>query len=357
MESALTVSKAMVTDSNGKRAVSATSAAEIAFVAGVTSAIQTQIDGKQATSTMLTAIAALAATGFIARTGAGAAAARTLLAASGETTVTNGDGVAGNPTIGLAASGVVAGTYVAPTIVLDAKGRATSVTNGNAFPVNPALLSPQFEDWLSSDTAGVLGWTNTNSGAGSPASVTSGNVFSNNQGVLVLPTGTTATGRSAIHLGAPIQLGYTPINHSWRNFINVLSTGAEEYAFVMGLADTPAGAGVGQTNGCYFLYDRTVSVNWLCVTTKTSLATVSTTSVAVTNTAYKTFNVSVNAAGTSVVFSIDGVVVATNTTNIPGFGQPVGPLTKIAKSVGTTSVFVLHDYYSQNITWTGTPRP
>ena len=46
----------------------------------------------------LTAIAGLAATGLIARTGAGTAAARTITAGAG-VTITNGGGVAGNPTI------------------------------------------------------------------------------------------------------------------------------------------------------------------------------------------------------------------------------------------------------------------
>ena len=53
----LTASVAMVTDSDGKVAVSAVTSAELGFVAGVTSAIQTQIDAKQAADDDLTDLA------------------------------------------------------------------------------------------------------------------------------------------------------------------------------------------------------------------------------------------------------------------------------------------------------------
>jgi hypothetical protein len=72
--------------------------AELNFVDGVTSAIQTQLNAKQASDAELTAIAALASNGLIARTDAGAAAVRTVTAGTG-ITVTNGNGVSGNPTV------------------------------------------------------------------------------------------------------------------------------------------------------------------------------------------------------------------------------------------------------------------
>jgi hypothetical protein len=52
----------------------------------------------QPLTTILTAIGALSSSGVIARTGAGTVAARTITG-SGNITVTNGDGVSGNPTI------------------------------------------------------------------------------------------------------------------------------------------------------------------------------------------------------------------------------------------------------------------
>jgi uncharacterized membrane protein len=53
----------------------------------------------QAWDTDLDAYAALATTGLVARTGSGTAATRTITAGDARLTVTNGDGVAGNPTV------------------------------------------------------------------------------------------------------------------------------------------------------------------------------------------------------------------------------------------------------------------
>ena len=52
----LTVSRALVSDANGKVAVSTTTSTELGHVSGVTSAIQTQLDGKQSTLTAGTGV-------------------------------------------------------------------------------------------------------------------------------------------------------------------------------------------------------------------------------------------------------------------------------------------------------------
>lgn len=58
--------------------------------------------GYQPLAADLTAVAGLSANGLIARTGSGTAAVRSITAPAAGITVTNGDGVSGNPTIGLA---------------------------------------------------------------------------------------------------------------------------------------------------------------------------------------------------------------------------------------------------------------
>ncbi|GAA5075465.1 hypothetical protein [Lysobacter panacisoli] len=70
---------------------------------------------KQDADADLTAVAALSTTGMAARTGAGTWAVRTIAGTSGRITVTNGDGVAGAPTIDIPTTLITSGTYT-PTL-------------------------------------------------------------------------------------------------------------------------------------------------------------------------------------------------------------------------------------------------
>lgn len=81
--------------------------------------------GAQAADGDLTALAALAGTGIVVRTATDTMTVRTLTAGAG-VTVSNGDGVSGNPTVSLPNVGT-AGTYQAVTT--DAQGRVTGGSN------------------------------------------------------------------------------------------------------------------------------------------------------------------------------------------------------------------------------------
>lgn len=91
----------------------------------------------------LTAIEALSGTGFLVRTGTNTWALRTLQGTTGQITISDADGVANPPTIGLEVSGVTAGVYGGaasyPVITVDAYGRIISaVTTSIPPPVIPA---------------------------------------------------------------------------------------------------------------------------------------------------------------------------------------------------------------------------
>lgn len=105
----------------------------------------------QPVATMLTALVGLATNGSITRTGAGTVAARSLAGPAAGLSITNADGVAGNPTIALtndlSAVEALGGTGVAVRIATDtwavrtltSTGGRLTITNGDGVANNPNL--------------------------------------------------------------------------------------------------------------------------------------------------------------------------------------------------------------------------
>jgi hypothetical protein len=74
---------------------------EFNYLNGVTSSIQTQLTGKQATDATLTSLAAYNTNGILVQTAADTFTGRSIAGTANRLTVTNGDGVSGNPTINI----------------------------------------------------------------------------------------------------------------------------------------------------------------------------------------------------------------------------------------------------------------
>jgi hypothetical protein len=92
----------------------------------------------------LSALEGLAANGIAARTNTDTWAVRTITGTSGRITLTNGDGVSGNPTIDLASGVATPGTYTSVTV--DTYGRVTAGSNpagGSADSVFSVLTNNQ----------------------------------------------------------------------------------------------------------------------------------------------------------------------------------------------------------------------
>jgi hypothetical protein len=104
----------------------------------------------------LNTLANLNTTGILARTGTGTYATRSLAAGTG-ITITNGNGVSGNPSISLSNTTVTSGTYASPSsLTVNAQGQITSITEGSA-PITSLTLTGAVTGSGSSSIATTLG--------------------------------------------------------------------------------------------------------------------------------------------------------------------------------------------------------
>lgn len=89
---------------------------DVTALTSTVSSLSATVAGKQDSDADLTALAGLSTTGLISRTGAGAVSTRTITAGS-NISITNGDGVSGNPTVSLSGQVPVANGGLAVSTV------------------------------------------------------------------------------------------------------------------------------------------------------------------------------------------------------------------------------------------------
>lgn len=224
--------------------------------------------------------------------------------------------------------------------------------------VNPSYRTVFFEDFVNcfvgSNILGTMVYGN-NGAAG--AQVTLANTVSSatNLGVVDIETGTTTTGYAWVNdqlSGAKcVYIGGG--SHYFETLVKLsaLSDGTDTFICQIGIC--VGSTTINTTDGVYFGYTHSLSAgNWRCYTSKASTDTITDSGVAASTASFQRLGFLINAAATSVTFYINGSVVATHSTNIPLSSTALRRWSIIAKSAGTTTRHLYHDYFAHIVNYT-----
>jgi len=190
------------------------------------------------------------------------------------------------------------------------------------------------------------------SGNGTARSVGTTN-RTNQQGIIQHSTGTAATNFAGYIYGSSLYIGSGTISIETYVTIDTLSNATQRFFTYFGYAGGSSNY-LNIPSGIFFSYDEggvvfsggIATPNWKCYTRVASGAvTVTTTSIPVVDGQWYKLRIDINAAGTSVTFFINDVLVATHTTNIPSSTTVIAPISIIHKSAGTTARTMLTDYF------------
>lgn len=290
---AITASRALASDANGIPVAVATTATELGYVNGVTSAIQTQINSK----------------------------------------------VSGTP------SNL---TTTTPGLVVTGGSNATlAPATINYNPFEAVAQEFLFKDDFITFLVGGQVWNSwTGGGTATVVAALAADMVAGHPGMVTFNTGTTSgVGRAGIGLSASAStMGNGVVMNSetyyeeWLINLRQLSNATDEFHVEVGLHRSSTATT--QTNGLTFKYDRaTYGANWQVENSSASSTTRTDTGVAVA-TGWHKFKIV--ATSSSVEYYIDGALVATQTTNIPSVNIVTGA--KISKSAGTTNTIMDVDY-------------
>ncbi len=149
-----------------------------------------------------------------------------------------------------------------------------------------------------------------------------------------------------------ICFGSIALDLTWRFRLNALPASGQDFKIVIGFADTRSAT---PTNGAFLFLDFAAGFTDFRYRTRAagSQTDVGSGLTAAANTWYK-LRLQVNAAGTSVIFTIDGANGQTLSTNVPnGTGQPVGIMAYNERVSGTNNRITYLDYV--RFEWSGGP--
>jgi len=266
----------------------------------------------QAWAAILDAIIALSSTGLIVRTGGGTVATRTITAGD-SITITDGDGVAGNPTVAVAP-----GAFTSPAKKLFwywSTDRNTISTNG------PSTSLPGVADGVTDTYNSTLCQSTSSSAHSGPNCATLTRLGHEGVMEITIRTASTNTNRR-------LKVGYYTGTHS-------------------GSPDTPT------TSGYYLLFrasTATSDTNWQIVhgTGTGSAYTTTDTGIAWSNDTTYTFKIETTSSDVTYTITNENTAATYSTTistNLPTAGTNIG-WTAVCTSVsGTTNLGFLGAYY------------
>lgn len=154
---------------------------------------------------------------------------------------------------------------------------------------------------------------------------------------------------SSANATRPLEFGGgTWILETLINF-ETLSTAADEYVAMWGFADARANDAI--SDGVYFEYDRTNSVNYIAVTEASGTRTEIDSGIAVSTTAstWVKLRIEINADASSVEFFVNSTSIGSSTTNIPA-SVDMNYFVRAIKSASTGSqnIFYMDYFYLRN---------
>jgi hypothetical protein len=174
-------------------------------------------------------------------------------------------------------------------------------------------------------------------------------------GLIDLQTGVNPAGALALVKGnQSLLMGFCECVFEARVAPSALPTGVEDFTLTIGWSD--GGTALDGNDGVYFQFWRGLSTtNWNFVTAKASVNTktlTTTNPLTAIGTAMQVLSIYVAPDASFAIGMIDGIVVATNTTNIPTGGAfATGLCCQIAKQAGATSRTLHVDYLMQRINY------